>query len=326
LKRYLIGFLFMCVTYVYGSTHYYGFFQHLTNLKERIINGYIHYENKKSFDSIAYWVSVTLMENISMMRSHILDKQWYEHLKEEGVLTGAYLREGSEILAIGPSFLPRFETTSSFFIDEEHSIHFVHIDSSARGFSEFIFLPASIEPMRSHLERQPDWIVLYDKEEDTYSTVWSRNNSSIENSVLRALSEGMHERSSLFGNVHFVKQLEMGNAHIFLISQFPFKIGQKLFVLIGLIVIILTTILLLYSHIRFIASRKNTLPRLRAPSVNNIPETTVVMEIDNVLARFNKQPEVKTRYSAETGGPARVAVEFKSDDNLESDGIRIKKN
>ncbi len=328
-----MGLLFMCVILLYGSMPCYGFFQHLSDLKKRITNSYIyritnsyiHYENKKSFESITYWVSIILMENIPMMQSHILDKQWYEHLEEEGALTAAYLREGSKILAIGPSFLPRFDPTSSVFIDEEHFIHFVHTDSQAHGFSEFIFSPVSIEPIRSHLKRQPDWIALYDREGDTYSTVLIRENSSIENSVLRALSENTHALSSLFGNVHFVKQLEIENVNIFLIAQFPFKPGQKLFVLIGLIVIILTTILLLYLYITFVSSRFNTLSKLFNYSSNKTPETNVVMEIDNVLARFNK-PAAGSLYTDETGRPARVTVEHKTHDNLESDGICIKKS
>jgi hypothetical protein len=320
-----MGLLFLCMIYMYGSVHCYGFFQHMPDLKKRITYSYIHYENKKSFESISYWVSVTLMENISMMQSHILDKQWYKHLEEEGFLTGAYVREGSEIFAFGPSFLPRFDTASRFFIDQEHFIHFVHADSRIQSFSEFILSPVSIEPIRSHLKRQPDWIALYDREEDTYSTVLSRENSSMDNSILRALSEGTHAYSSLFGNVHFVKQLEMQNAHIFLIAQFHFKPGQKLFILIGLIVIILFTILLLYFNINFILSRSKTLSKLFSNSSNKTPEGNVVIEIDNVLARLST-PAAGSLYTAETGRPARVSVEHKMHDNLESDGIRIRKS
>jgi hypothetical protein len=152
------------------------------------MTGYVHYESKKSFESITYWVSFTLMENISIMQSHILDNKWYDRLKEEGFFTGAYLREGSEILRIGPTFLPRFDTNSRIFIDEEQSIHFVHIDSGAQRFSEFILSPVSIEPILSNLRRQPEWIALYDSAEDSYSTVMCREDSSVDYSVFRALS------------------------------------------------------------------------------------------------------------------------------------------
>ncbi len=293
-------------------------------VKNRVKTGYIHYESKKDFESIAYWVSFTLMENISIMQSHIVDNDWYDRLKEEGFFTGAYLREGSEILRIGPAFLPRFDTNSRIFIDEEQLIHFVHIDSGAQKFSEFILSPLSIEPILSNLRCQPEWIALYDSEEDSYSTVLCREDSSVEHSVLRALSEGTPMNSSLFGSIHFMKQLDLQNPNFYLIAKFPFRPGYKFYVLIGLIVILLITILLLYSHIIYILSKINILSNLLSHGSNETPASNVVSEIDDALTRFTR-PTAGDAPLDKTVTPSQIPVEREIDDNLESDGIRIKK-
>jgi hypothetical protein len=122
-----------------------------------------------------------------------------------------------------------------------------------------------------------------------------------------------------------MKQLGIQNPNIFLIAKFPFQPGQKFYVLIGLIVILFITILLLYSHIIYILSKINILSNLLTHGSNETRVSNVVTEIDDALTRFTR-PVVEDAPFGKTETPSRVSVEHEIHDDLESDGIRIKKH
>lgn len=121
-----------------------------------------------------------------------------------------------------------------------------------------------------------------------------------------------------------MKQLELQNPNIYLIAKFPFRPGQKFYVLIGLIVILFITILLLYSHIIYILSKINVLSNLLSQGSNETSVSNVVNEIDDALTRFTRPAAVDAPLD-KTVTPSQISVEHEIDEDLESDGIRIKK-
>ncbi len=322
LKRFCLVLIFI-IFMIYHSC--YGFNNYFFELKEKIINEYILYEDNKSFYLMGDIVSFYLNSHTEMIKDFISEYGWYDRLKEEDILIGAYVRSGITSFTVGNNFLPEFKNQNQYYIDQDRCTHYVYTDSKGDVFSDTIigFLP--FRSFFENLRRIPAWVLLYDKSENVYSIIFSQNTEPPERIDLNKIITVKSPKFIGIRYVIFTKPLDLENSKLLLVAGYPFKLGEKAFLLIGLIVILIITILLLLFTGIFVFSGLKGFKKVNLVTPDRESGSDIISEIDMELSTAKETALESTQDTDKEGKIITEGVGTKLMKNLEYDGIRIKK-
>ncbi len=320
LKRFFIAYIILiyALLAIYRSIAFSDFPTHVFGLKEKILNAYLLYENKKSFSLVGEIVEQYLKRYAEMMRSFISEYNWYDKLKKEGILEGVYVRSGITSFTVGSPFIPQFTTEVQYYIDKDNFTHYSFTDMERDVFLDTIVDFSSIIGSIEGLSRVPRWIVLYDEVGGIHSIVFNRNDDELIDFDAGEIATFTSPLITGFNRILYVKHLSIADAELVLVASYPLKLGQRATLLIGLIILVLLTILLVFFTLCFVFSALKDMKIKKVVIEKKARRHNIVSEIDSAM--FSTRDS--TRGLAKIG--EEEAVE-KPRRNLKYDGIHIKK-
>lgn len=314
---------------IFFSIPCYGFINRISGfayrLQERIINRYILYDSMKSFEYMSHAIVLYLNDYSDLVSEFVADNNWYDKLKRDKVITDAYVRSKKQRFTIGNVFLPQIYERNRFYIGNDNLIHYFYTEKSGTLLSDTIIDKQFLLNAFENLKWLPSWIIIYDEGEQTYTIVFSEREILSFGIDINKIVEG--EARQLIGikAVRYVKKLDLIDSNLFLVAQYPIRLGVRAYLLFGLIVLVIITILLLLQIILFILSNIRKYEFMQFDLKKEATGSGVVDEIElelsssqslkNELKKDTKEEEVRE------DGIERGTVE-----SFKSDGIRIKKS
>ena len=307
-------FLILALFAFYPSFTGYEFTRFFVKVKDKIIRNYVLYENLGSFNHMTDFIRIGLYGTVSLLiESFIREPAWLNKLESEGILTGAYVQINSLSYTVGKKFIPKPHIENGYYIDGEGAFHYVYYDVNDKLLSDLIIGFDFIERSFKYLQRMPSWVLLYDKKADSYCTVYGNVDRLSEKPDWNKIDRRGLIKFIGIRKVLFIRPLTLADSKIFLVSQYPFIIGQKALILFGLIVIMVFTILLLRSIVAFVFLRSGEIKWRKILMAAREKIQGAIYEIDQEVSQV----------SAES---ATAEIEkIKSLKKLENDGIYVKK-
>jgi hypothetical protein len=320
LKRFFIVYIILiyALLAIYRSIAFSGFPTHVFGLKEKILNVYLLYENKKSFTLVGEIVDQYLKRYAEMMKSFTSEYNWYDKLKKEGILEGIYVRSGITSFTVGSPFIPQFTTEVQYYIDKDNFTHYSFADIERDFFLDTIVDFSSIIGSIEGLSRVPRWIVLYDASGGTHSIVFNRNDDEPVDFDADEITTFTSPLITGFSRVLYMKPLSITDAKLILVASYPLKLGQRSTLLIGLILLVLLTILLVFFTLCFIFSASKDMKKKKVVIVEQGRRRSIISEIDSAMFSIRDS----TRGLAKSKEEEAVEMPRR---NLKYDGIHIKK-
>jgi len=320
LKR-LYVILFYTSLLIFRSVAYSGFTNGVLGLKQGVLKGYILRDSNRSFQFLEQTAVLFLKSRTMLFFDSLTDYRWFERLHRDGIIRGAYVRDGITSFTVGTPFIPRFDLNSGFYIDKGGGVHYTVADEKKDVFIDAMLDTAALQADVMNFSKIPDWLILYDQREGLYSVISQRNAEKSPDIDVGPLSAGYSPLEVNMRSVRYTGTVVLENGNFLLLAQYPIGFGENAVFLIGLIIIVLLTILLLSLIIRFVFSVIKESAVKRFEGGKKEKSIDVVNQIDRVL--------VVTRELSEGEGlPEKMKVmipERKSDQMLIHDGIRIKK-
>jgi hypothetical protein len=288
--------------------------QTFIQIKTRILDGFIFHENLVSFENMGDLYKLHLYETGSLLvESLIRERDWLETLQNDGIFAGAYVRVRDTEYTVGSFSTWQTHLTNGYYIDTEGLIHYVYSEDNGSIFLDAVIDLQFVENYFEDLHRKPSGILFYDRVNDAFCTVYGVRDSLSEK--INWDTVGVNGSLKTFGvrKAFFIRPMNLTGSDIYLVANYPFVLGKKGLILIGLLVNIVLIILLLkniggYVLICLKQSRARSIAISQAGT-----NTAVVREIDLEIAdsTINKDKSHRMRQ--------------KSLSNLEMDGIYIKK-
>jgi hypothetical protein len=306
----IISYLMIFFRFVTGLDYS----QTLIQIKNEILDNFIFYENMVSFENMADLYRLHLYENGALMvESLIRDQAWLEKLIKKGVFSGVHARVGEVDYTVGSFSTWQNYLTNGYYIDKEGSLHYVYSDDDGRVFLDALIGTGFAENYFNALRRKPSGVFFYDRVNDTYSTVYGETDPFLNRLVWD--SPGVIGSLKILGlrKAFFIKPMNLTGSEIYLIASYPFVVGIKVLVLLGLLVNFILVILLIKSVGKYIAvcSKEG---RLKEAVVGPVgADTSVIREID-----------LEVSYAAINKKKSRFEMQ-ESIEKLENDGIYIKR-
>jgi len=317
LKRFYI-ILFYAALLVFRSVAYPGFTTNLLDFKEQLLNGYILRHSNRSFALLSQTLTIYLKSQADLVSNFVTDYQWFEKLSRDGVISGAYVREGITSFTLGSPFIPEFMAESQFYVDKDGSIHYVFSDTENEVFVDAIINCSELQYDLKKISRNPEWLLLYDELTGNYSILFQRDEEGeIDFESLKhiAFSPMVLELRSVL----YTRSLSIENSTFVLIARYPLMLSEYSVDLFGLIVIVLLTILLLIFIIRFVISITKRGMGKRVPVEERKKGVDIVNQIEGVLFSVKDASQIREKKRATPKPSGR------SDQLLVHDGIHIKK-
>jgi hypothetical protein len=295
---------------------------------------YVFYEIGSSFEYSSKRVSFYLEETASQLSNPtMLNERWIGKLKEDKIIDSAYFTSNDQVYIIGTPITPNLLQESGYIVDEMGKLHYVYNDEKSAVFLDAVIILTGLLESFAQDRFVPRAIMVYDKEEETITALKGEILQSIENTD--ELSAMLEQNPFLIGTQGVTMSRNVGtrDSTLMLISQYPVKFGRRAYNMFGLILIVILTIILAVSIIRYsvygfgqirgglfiMADKKN-----KGDVISEIDK-----EISDIIDGEKVTPQTPTKL---TDTPTEKFEQKKSDDGvveqrkkLEADGIIIKK-
>ncbi|HEB30751.1 MAG TPA: hypothetical protein ENI15_07735 [Spirochaetes bacterium] len=283
-------------------------------IKTRILEGFIFNENLVSFENMGDLYKLHFYETGSLLvESLIREREWLEILRNEGIFSGAYVRVGNKSYTVGSISTRQTHLTNGYYIDTGGLIHYVYSEDNGRIFFDGVIDLQFVENYFNDLHRKPSGILFYDRVNDAFCTVYGVRDPLSEK--INWDTAGVNGSSKTFGfrKTFYIMAMNLTGSDIYLIANYPFVLGKKGLILIGLIVNFVLIILLLksiggYVLICLKESRARNIV-MGQTGANMAVIREIDLEVSDITINKDKSPGAKQ----------------KSLSNLEIDGIFIKK-
>jgi hypothetical protein len=222
--------------------------QALIQIKNKILDNFIFHENMVSFENMTDLYRLHLYETGTLMvESLITEQEWLEKLRDDGVFSGVYARIGDISYVVGTFSTLQTYLTNGYYIDKEGFIHYVYSEDDGRIFLDALIGLGFAENYFNDLQRKPSAVFFYDKVNDAYSTVYGDHDPLLERIDWDNAGMNGSLKMVAYRKTFFIKPMNLTGSEIYLVASYPFVIGTKALVLLGLLVNFVLVILLLKS-------------------------------------------------------------------------------
>ncbi len=342
MKRFFPIYL-LCMLFFWVSMQSMGSIRDVPKLGKRIFQNfislaflkeYVFYEMQNSFEKSSDQVSFYLKETASLLsNTSLLDERWLGRLKEEKIIDSAYFTSNDKVSIVGAPITSDLSQKSGYIIDEREKLHYVYHDKESAVFLDAVIELKVLQESFSQDRYVPHTIIIYDKREETLIAM---------NGESPPLSESIDEvvvilekNSFLIGKQGIVMSRIIGirDSALMLISLYPVRFGRRAYNMFGLIAVVIITILLAVSTIRYSVYDFQQIRGGLYIMADKKDKGDVISEIDKEISDIidgeEAPPKTPTKL-VET--PTEKLEQKKSEDivggqekKLEADGIIIKK-
>ena len=248
-----------------------------------------------------------------LVESLIQEREWLETLLDDGIFTGAYVRVRDKYYTVGSISTRQTHLTNGYYVDTDGFIHYVYSEGNGTVFLDAVIDLQFVENYFKDLHRKPSGILFYDRVNNAVCNVHGVMDPLPEKITWDTVGVNGSLKTFGFRKTFFIRPMNLTGSDIYLVANYPFVLGKKGLILIGLIANIVLIILLLKSIGGYV------LLCLRQSKARNLvlsqtgANVAVIREIDLEVAgsSINKNQSNDER------------KKFLS--NLETDGIFIKK-